>query len=241
MGFPAKVILRRIVKHGKAQKLGMSHFPSRGQTARQELYVYQDQKLFLKGVSDKNHENCRINQHSGTLAEREFWAFCIAKYLKLLVPSLCLLDKKTTVQVWLPIPDAFLFTSRTGPLKLSTQDVYDCGLFDWVTGQQDRHNANYLYDFVHEKIILIDCANSFLKYSPALPHYLENFEVGHKSELDGEVASSLQKKIIKTPEKIWRQLVPLRSPEERDALLLRVQKMGLVKTVRDLIRLFRET
>lgn len=156
--------IRRLIKTGQELPMALENYPSRGQTAIQKLYQTKSGKLFFKKVSDRNHQECQIDTQSGTLAEREFWAYRLAHALGLNVPQMTLLDPLTTVQSWLDIPDAHHFITDQGPLALDTRNVFECACFDWLTGQIDRHDANYLYDFVNKKIILVDSAHAFLQY-----------------------------------------------------------------------------
>lgn len=240
MALPQKKVLLKLIETTKPQALSMAHYPSRGQSARQELYTHKTSRIFVKGVSKKNHEYCKIDMSDGTIAEREFWAYRIANHLKLNIPELGLVDKMTTAQEWLDYPDASTHTSRIGALELEAKNIYECGLFDWITGQQDRHNANYLYDLSSKQIILIDSAASFSKNSPSLPDYLEKFELGYSKDLQRKITTSLQQSMQITPQKTWFKLAPLRSAQEREAFLKRLQKINSIQTIGNLIQLFRE-
>ena len=99
------------IKKGGKVPFAIQHYSSKGQTAVQELYHTSLGKFFLKRVSDRNHSDCQINVQSGTLAEREFWAYRIAHKIGLEVPQLFLFDKSTTVQIWLDIPDMSIWAA----------------------------------------------------------------------------------------------------------------------------------
>jgi len=81
-----------LIREGERLPLAVENYPSRGQTAVQELYQTREGKLFLKRVSERNHTECQINIDSGTLAEREFWAYRLARAIGLFVPMLWLKD-----------------------------------------------------------------------------------------------------------------------------------------------------
>jgi hypothetical protein len=215
-------------------------YPSRGQTATQELYVTEIGRFFLKRTTVQNNKNCRINMINGSLAEREFWAFCLAKELGLLVPELWLLDEHTTVQRWLDYPDASQCKNRQIALRFGLANVFDCALFDWLTGQIDRHDANYLYDY--EKIILIDSAHSFLKYSGSLPDYLYLFQIQQKEKLRLKINSNhVHRRMIKLSVTSLRKIVPLRESEEQQALEHRLKKIKTVDCLQDIIDLYKES
>lgn len=242
MALPSKNIIRLIIKDKKnIQLLATQNYPSRGQTTTQEIYPAAKGKIFLKGVSTRNHDDCRISFADGTLAEREFWAFRLAKYLGLHVPELALLDKATTVQEWLDYPDACQFASSQSPMTFKAANVFDCAVFDWLSGQVDRHNANYLYNNADQEIILIDSAHSFLKYSASLPHYLEIFEIGSKSQLNQQFKSKVHEKVLEIAQQKLFSLVPLRNVEEKEALIKRWKKLMGIKTIAAMIKLFRES
>lgn len=219
----------------------MRHYPSRGQSAVQEIFQTKIGKLFLKKTSERNLIECQINKHSGTLAEREYWATNIATSIGLTMPKLWLLDKNTTVQNWINWPDANLFKSRYGRLTLHRQDVFNHSLFDWLTGQIDRHDANYLYNFSGENIILIDSAFSFLKYDGSMPEYLGYFEAASPNELKAPVDLGILKNILDLSPQALAQLAPLRGKEERDALFHRQQALHPVKCLQDILHLYRRT
>lgn len=229
-----------LIEKGKELRHAIEHYPSRGQTAIQKLYETKKGKLFLKKVSDRNHQECQIDTSSGTLAEREFWAYQLADTLGLNVPQMVLLDSVTTVQVWFDFPDAHHFITDQGPLDLEVHDVFECACFDWLTGQVDRHDANYLYDFVNKKIILVDSAFAFLRYDGSLPHYLQIFEVLSPESLSLKQESSVLKKLIASGEAL-QKLAPLRSSAERDAFKRRTQQLFHVQSIRDVIHLYRKS
>jgi hypothetical protein len=242
MALPSKKIIYSIIDDKRnVQLLATQNYPSRGQTTTQELYPMAKGKIFLKRVSKRNHDDCRISIADGTLAEREFWAFRLARYLGVHVPDMALLDEVTTVQEWLDYPDACQFASSQSAMKLNAANVFDCAMFDWLTGQVDRHNANYLYNYADQEIILIDSAHSFLKYSGSLPHYLEIFEVGNKSQLNQVFKSNVYENILDLKQQKLFSMVSLRNAEEKVALLKRWKKLTGIKTIAALIKLFRES
>ena len=228
------------IEQGNKLPLATQNYPSRGQTAIQELYQTKIGKLFLKKVSQRNHQECQIDPKDGTLAEREYWAFCLASFLQLEVPELILMDSLTTIQIWFDFPDGRQYTTAQKPLELQGDNVFDCALFDWLTAQVDRHDANYLYDFVKQKIILIDSGHAFLKYSGSLPDYLRIFEAAYKNELHKKHASSLLDRIKKCSKSDFEQQVPLRNLEEKEALLARQQQLRQINTIADVIQLYRK-
>ena len=231
--------LKKLLDKSEKHPLTTLNYPSRGQTAVQEIYQTKYGKFFLKRNSKQNHIDCQINVDSGTLAERELWAFQLARYVGLNVPHLWLLDKVTTVQVWLDHPDAKQYSSTQQRIFLNPQNTFECGLFDWLTGQIDRHNANYLYDYVSQKIILIDSAHCFLKYSASLPHYLEFFEGAYSQQLSLVPDSKTSKKIKNLKSAQLDDLVPLKSTEEKRSLHQRLDLIKKVSTISDLINLYR--
>lgn len=231
--------LKALFKKSKKLTLATQHYPSRGQSAVQELYDTPFGKLFVKKVSALNHQNCQVDPKTGSLAEREFWAYSLAEKIKLHVPSLKLLDKNTTVQNWLDYPDASLYTSRLGPLKLSALNVFECGLFDWVTGQIDRHDANYLYNLYKEEIILIDSAHSFTKHGASLPDYLKQFEISQTKVLNQKQTSKIQNNLLSLSLLDLEELVPLRDKTELLALFKRFDQLQKINTLKDLIGVFR--
>lgn len=231
--------LQKLLKSSEKLDLATQHYPSRGQSAVQEIYKTKNGTLFLKKVSDKNHENCRIDPKKGSLAEREFWSFCLARYLGLNVPELVLLDKYTTVQTWLNLPDAHIYSSREGKLIFNADNIFECGVFDWFTGQVDRHDANYLYNYVRQKIILIDSSFCFLKYDGHLPDYLKSFELGSSEELEKKRRSPILTRLKKISNDELFKLVPLQTREEWEALLKRKEQICFVQTVQDIINLYR--
>lgn len=234
------VQLKKLLKSAEKLDFAMKNYPSRGQSAVQDLYQTNKGKLFLKRVSVKNHENCGLNPENGTLAEREFWAYCLAQHLNLNVPELVLLENKyTTVQKWLDLPDAHTYSSREGKLIFNAENVFECAIFDWFTGQVDRHDANYLYDYTRQKIILIDSSFCFLKEDGDLPHYLQIFEQGSVDELNQKTHSALLVRIKKTADAELFRLVPLKILEEREALLKRKERLFFVQSIQDVIHLYR--
>ncbi len=231
--------IQKLLEKSEKYALTNINYPSRGQTSVQEIYQTSIGKLFLKKVSKQNHIDCKVDPKSGTLAEREFWAFRLANYLGLPVPQMWLLDSMTTVQAWLDYPDVRQYSTNHGRLHLELENVFDCGLFDWLTGQVDRHDANYLYDYVSQKIILIDSAHTFLKYSGSLPDYLRFFEVAYPSCLSSRCDTKILKKIRLLSSKKIASLVPLVDEFESKALLLRCDDLIKVSTIQDLIVLYR--
>ncbi len=235
--------LAELIQPGRAQKLPLAtdqHFPSRGQTAVQELYQTERGKLFLKRTSDENHRHCQIAKETGSLAEREFWCYQLAKQAEIPAPPLWLLDSNTTLQVWHDLPDAHQFTSRQGKMHFTTDNVFDCALFDWITGQVDRHDGNYLYDFVRHRIILIDSANSLMKHDGSLPDYLKLFEVSNPDELQKK-RSTPQSEALKAMKKTdLATLLPLRDRAEQDALFRRLEQIQTAMSVQDILSLYRK-
>lgn len=236
----SKTTIQKLLQSGSRREYATLHYPSRGQSAVQELYETSKGKLFLKRVSEQNHINCRINTASGTLAEREFWAFRLARELSLNAPTLWLIDSETTVQEWLDYPDACQYSTSQASMKLNPQNIFECALFDWLTGQIDRHDANYLYNFVNQAIILIDSAHSFLKYNGSLPDYLKLFEAAQPAELAKPRDPDMIERIAKLDEKKLKTLVPLRNEEEHTALLKRHSQLNSIRTIQSIIALYRE-
>ncbi|HBF13057.1 MAG TPA: hypothetical protein DDW49_06685 [Deltaproteobacteria bacterium] len=230
----------KLIEKGTKLPLATQNYPSRGQTAIQELYQTKKGRLFLKRPSLRNHKECQINIDSGTLAEREYWSFKLASHIGLEVPLLWLIDQQTTVQAWLNYPDALQFTTSQGKLTTHALNIFECGLFDWLTGQVDRHNANYLYNFADEKIILIDSAHCFLKYTGSIPHYLELFEVGYAQELNKKILSPIKNKITDLTEPTIKKLIPLRDNTESEALINRLDEIKNATCINDLIHLYRK-
>lgn len=229
----------KAIRLGIKLPLATKNYPSRGQTAVQALYQTSKGKFFLKKSSLQNHKHCQINPKSGTLAEREYWAYVLAQKIGLTVPKLWLVDQFTTVQVWLDYPDARTFATSQGKMELHSNDVYNCALFDWLTGQIDRHDANYLYNYVNQKIILIDSAHSFLKYEGSIPDYLKYFEIGFPKELAKPIITPIQK-ILKnlTKNKLY-ELVPLKEKDEEIALKARWEQTIKARCIQDIIDLYR--
>lgn len=230
--------IRALIKKGQELPLAIENYPSRGQTAVQKIYATKLGKLFLKRVSERNHQECQINTKSGTLAQREYWSYQLASQLGLEVPQMALVDKNTTVQTWLDIPDAHHFLTDQGPLKLDPLNVFECACFDWLTGQIDRHDANYLYDFVRQKIILIDSAHAFLKYEGSLPHYLQIFEVGFTQKLTLKVDLKILKALKKIQSSL-KNLVPLKDKAELYFLEQRANQLLELKNIKQVIHLYR--
>lgn len=231
--------IRLLLDEGEKLPFAIEHYPSRGQTSIQELFQTTQGKFFLKRVSERNHIECQIDVESGTLAEREFWASELASAIGLGVPPLWLLDDATTVQVWLDYPDGKTYKKSTGVMVLTPENVFNCVLFDWVTGQIDRHDANYLYDFKDQRIIPVDSAHGFLKYEGALPDYLHLFEIGRSKLLEKKITSSVKRKLDALTEEHLARLVPLRSADEAEALFSRKKEVAPVRCVRDFLNLYR--
>ncbi|MBU1917218.1 hypothetical protein KKF63_03785, partial [bacterium] len=223
------------VKIGTKLPLATSlHYPSRGQTAIQELYLTKIGKLFLKKTSKRNHQDCQVNEKNGSLAEREYWCFCLARYIGLNTPPLWLIDKNTTIQIWFNIPDAHIYTSSHGKMFFLAENIYNCALFDWLTGQIDRHNANYLYDYINKKIILIDSAHSLLKHTGSLPDYLEKFELINDSDFSKKQQTIVSKKLLSLSKNKLEQLIPLKDLSEKKALLWRHNQIKQINTIKDI-------
>lgn len=226
--------IHELLAEGTELPLAIKHYPSRGQSAVQKLYQTSRGKLFLKRVSLRNHKDCQVDPQEGSLAEREYWAYCLAEKLGLQVPTVWLLDGMTTVQTWIDLPDARQFKERQGSLKLLPENIFHCALFDWITGQLDRHDANYLYDYIHNSIILIDSTHCFLKHT-SMPDYLSYFE-GVFSE---QAMLSLPSPLPTLRPKTLLKLVPLRSEEGKKALLERWEKAISVWSIKEVIGLYR--
>ncbi len=228
-----------LIEKGKELPLATQHYPSRGQTAIQKLYLTPKGKFFLKKTSKQNHIDCQVEINSGSIAQREYWAYCLAEKLKLNVPCLWLIDPMTSVQVWLDYPDARQYSTFQGKLVFKPENIFDCALFDWLTGQVDRHDANYLYNYVVQDIILIDSAHCFLKYTGSIPDYLKYFEGSFESELAVVRKTSTQSILSKISEKEVLKLVPLKLEEERSALVNRLKQLREVQTIQEIIQLYR--
>lgn len=243
MGLKLKNVnkVNRLIKEGHELPWATENYPSRGQTAVQKLYQTKEGKLFLKKTSQRNHHECQIKIEDGTLAEREYWAYLLASSLNLRVPELILIDPMTTVQVWLDYPDARQYTTHQRPLDFNTQNVFECALFDWLTGQIDRHDANYLYDYVNQEIILIDSGHAFLKYAGSLPDYLRIFEAAYRNKLDQTIHSSIHENLKKMSQINLKTMVPLKKNQEQDALLKRLHDLVSVQCIQEIIKLFRGT
>lgn len=239
MSIPSKKYLLRLIDKAAEQPLAMSHYPSRGQSAIQKVYITKIGKIFFKKTSERNTRDCQINKNSASLAEREFWAWRLGNHLNLKMPWLVLLDDNTTAQNWLDYPDASLFKSLRGRLVLNAQNTFDHALLDWITGQQDRHDANYLYNPSENKIILIDNAFSFLKHDGSMPDYLSYFEASSPNELSTPINKNLLNRILKIPQTKLKRLIPLRDPEEFKALLIRRRRLKTVQCLQDLLNLYR--
>lgn len=239
--FPTSLrALKTLIAKAPTLDFATRHYPSRGQSAEQKIYQTGIGKLFWKRVSETNHRNCRIDPKTGTLAERESWACRLAESLGLKVPKLVLFDKLTTVQPWLDYPDAHLYASSQGRLELEASNVFDCALFDWLSGQQDRHNANYLYDFARRKIILIDSAHSFLRHDGTLPHYLEIFETAESKRLFLPLQTQISRVLQSLKPKELRKMVPLKILEEADALIDRLDRIKHATTIAEILSLYRK-
>lgn len=231
--------IKSLIQTGRKLSIAIEHYPSRGQTATQELYQTDAGKLFLKRVSDRNHKECQINVRSGTLAEREFWSFKLANAIGLFVPALWLLDEMTTVQMWLEHPDGRSFKKSSGKMEFTSKNVFECALFDWVTGQVDRHDANYLYDYTKKLIVPVDSAHGFLKYEGALPDYLHLYEVGEPAKLSGKIVSEIKAKLDSLSDRQMKNIVQLRNADEMDAILMRKKQIADVKNLIVLLKLYR--
>lgn len=205
----------------------------------QELYQTRIGKLFLKRVSGRNHRECQINIKSGTLAEREYWAFRLAHYLGLYVPPLALLDDMTTAQLWLDLPDGRQYKTSQGIMTLSADNVASCALFDWISGQIDRHDANYLYNMATRQITLIDSGHAFLKYDGSMPDYLYLYEAGNSQELRRPLKLSKPPNLARLTSTALRKLAPLRNADEARALERRVAQVVEAVSIQDLIALYR--
>lgn len=236
--FTSKQALQAIKKGGELE-LATHQFPSRGQTAKQRLFQTPLGKLFLKEVSSRNHRECQIDTKSGTLAEREFWAYRLALKIGLFMPELVLINQKTTVQSWLHYPDAHIFSTYQGRLELELSNVFECALFDWVTGQIDRHDANYLYNFNEKQIILIDSAHAFLKHGETLPDYLRLFEVGYSKQLNISCQTQVTQNLKNLNEKELKKIIPLGGEEEALALCERFSQIKKIQTINDILQLYR--
>lgn len=231
--------IKRLIDTGQRLPFAIENYPSRGQTAVQELYQTEEGKFFLKRVSERNHSECQINIKSGTLAEREYWAFNLADTIGLFVPPLWLLDEATTVQVWFDYPDARTFKESTGKMELVADNIFDCVVFDWITGQIDRHDANYLYDYKDQLVVPVDSAHAFLKYEGSLPDYLHLFEVGHPRQLGKKILSKVKKRLDNISEENLIKIVPLRDSSEIQALILRKNALLKADSIQDLLDLYR--
>ncbi|MBU4484402.1 hypothetical protein KKA47_03165, partial [bacterium] len=226
--------IKTFIKQGVKLPLATQNYPSRGQTTVQELYQTTIGKLFLKKVSERNHKECQIDVPSGTLAEREFWAYCLARNVGLFVPEIWLLDPSTTVQTWFDYPDGHIYKTSTGIMELTAKNIFDCVLFDWITGQVDRHDANYLYDFNKCNVIPVDSAHSFLKYEGSMPDYLHLYEIKYPDLLNRRVKSDISDKVFNLSINKIKKMVPLRNDVELTALVKRIDKARDVSSMNDL-------
>lgn len=215
------------------------NYPSRGQTAVQELYQTKIGKLFLKRVNTRNHRECQIPVKSGTLAEREFWAYRLATHLGLTVPPLALADDMTTIQLWFDLPDAKQYKTSQGIMTLIPENVLDCALFDWVSGQVDRHDANYLYNMATHQIVPIDSGHAFLKYDGSMPDYLSLYEASNPRDIHKKFRASIMDKLKGITPAILRKLVPLRDDSEFTALEKRLKQTQRIGSIQELIALYR--
>lgn len=236
---PSPTAIQKLIKVGIRLPLATQNYPSRGQTAVQELYQTKIGKLFLKRVSERNHRECQIPVKSGTLAEREFWAYRLTCHLGLQAPPLVLLDDMTTVQLWLDLPDGKQYKTSRGVLSLHSKNVFDCALFDWVSGQVDRHDANYLYDMTAGTLIPIDSGHAFLKHDGSIPDYLHLFEATHSRDLSKRHLTDIVKAIRGLTPPTLNKLVPLRDGAERTALMKRLGQARSMRTMHDIIQLYR--
>ena len=62
--------IERLIRSGVELPRAIESYPSRGQTTTQKIYQTEKGTLFLKKVSERNHQECQIDVASGTLAER---------------------------------------------------------------------------------------------------------------------------------------------------------------------------
>lgn len=236
---PPLAQLKKLIKSGQAMPFATQNYPSRGQTAVQELYQTKIGKLFLKRVNSRNHQECQINIKSGTLAEREFWAFQLAAHCGLVVPPLSLADDMTTIQLWFNLPDAKQYKTSQGVPGLKPENVLDCALFDWISGQVDRHDANYLYNMATHHIVLIDSGHAFLKYDGSMPDYLSLYEASKPRDIYKRLHTPLIDQLKKVTPKTLHKLVPLRDDSELAALENRLKKTQRVGSIQELIALYR--
>lgn len=236
---PSPAAIQKLIKAGTRLPLATQNYPSRGQTAVQELYQTKIGKLFLKRVSERNHRDCQINVKSGTLAEREFWAYRLAHHLGLVVPPLALLDDMTTVQLWLDLPDGKQYKTSQGIMSLSADNVAACALFDWITGQIDRHDANYLYNMASQHITLIDSGHAFLKHDGSIPDYLYLFEAGNVQNPQQVLNIPMVNQLPQLTAPILRKLISLRDDIEFGALEKRLKQALHIGSIQELITLYR--
>lgn len=231
--------VEKLIKNGERLPFAIDNYPSRGQTAVQELYQTAIGKLFLKRVSERNHEECQIDVESGTLAEREFWAYTLATKIGLRVPALWLIDKLTTVQMWLDYPDGRTFKKSTGRMEFRALNIFECAVFDWVTGQVDRHDANYLYDYIDRAVIPVDSGHAFLKYEGGLSDYLHLFEISEPGYLNRKITSHIKNAIDEISNSELKGITALRVSDEFNALMKRKEALVKVRSLRDVLDLYR--
>lgn len=234
------VLVQRLISKGKKLPLATQNYPSRGQSAVQELYQTSEGKLFLKKVSARNHAECQIDPKTGTLAERESWACRFAFYLGIRVPELWLIDPNTTVQRWFDLPDARTYKTSQDRMFFKSSNIFECALFDWVTGQVDRHDANYLYDYAHDLIVPVDSSHCFLKYTGSMPDYLSYYEATKDRELAKPIPTPVKEKLKNLiGEGKVSSLVPLKEVHELEALMNRIHQAVRCSSVQDILLLYR--
>lgn len=231
--------VEELIKNGEKLPFAIDNYPSRGQTAVQELYQTSIGKLFLKRVSERNHEECQIDVESGTLAEREFWAYRIALRIGLRVPALWLIDKFTTVQIWLDYPDGRTFKKSTGRMEFRAINIFECVVFDWVTGQVDRHDANYLYDYINKVVIPVDSGHAFLRHEGGLSDYLHLFEISEPRHLNRKITSGVKNAIDGISNTQLKEIIALKGADEFNALAKRKEALAKVKSLKDILDLYR--
>ncbi len=230
--------ISELIAKGEKQTLATQHYPSRGQSSVQELYQTKQGKFFLKKVSVRNHQECQINPLTGSIAEREYWAYSLAHALDLNVPELWLIDKNTTVQRWIDSPDARTFKTARSKMVLKPENIFECALFDWITGQADRHDANYLYDYVNSEIILIDSSHCFLEYSGSMPDYLSYFEAASEN-LNQSFNSQVKTKMEALLKKGVSDLIAFKKPKELEAFINRLHQALNCSSIQDILSLYR--
>jgi hypothetical protein len=121
----------------------------------------------------------------------------------------------TTVQLWLDFTDGKQYKTSRGVLTLQPRNIFDCALFDWVSGQVDRHDANYLYDMSSHTIIPIDSGHAFLKYDGSIPDYLHLFEATHAESLSRRYNTDIAQSVRRLTSITLNKLVPLRDDIEK--------------------------